>query len=32
MNLKYVALTRAKKELVFVDLELKDLLKVEFQR
>ena len=32
MNLKYVALTRAKKELIFVDLELKDLLKVEFQR
>ena len=30
MNLKYVALTRAKKELVFVDVELKDLLKVDF--
>jgi superfamily I DNA/RNA helicase len=32
MNLKYVALTRAKKELVFVDVELKDLLKVEFKK
>lgn len=32
MNLKYVALTRAKKELVFVNMELKDLLKVEFSR
>ena len=32
MNLKYVALTRAKKELVFVTLDIKDLLKVEFKR
>jgi superfamily I DNA/RNA helicase len=32
MNLKYVALTRAKKELVFVNLDITDLLKVEFKR
>ena len=30
LNLRYVALTRAKKELVFVNLELADLLKLEF--
>jgi DNA helicase IV len=30
LNLKYVALTRAKKELVFVDLDIKNLLKVDF--
>ena len=29
-NLKYVAVTRAKKELVFVDVELSSLLKTEF--
>lgn len=27
MNLKYVALTRARKELIFVDINEKDLLK-----
>lgn len=32
MNLKYVALTRAKKELVIVDVELTDLLKVDFRK
>jgi superfamily I DNA/RNA helicase len=30
LNLKYVALTRAKKELVFADTSLADLLKVKF--
>ena len=30
LNLKYVALTRAKKELVFVDLDIKNFLKVDF--
>jgi superfamily I DNA/RNA helicase len=32
MNLKYVALTRAKKELVFVDVDIKELLKVELKK
>lgn len=32
MNLKYVALTRAKKELLFINSELSDLLKTEFRR
>lgn len=31
-NLKYVAITRAKKELYFVDIEEKDLLKYDFAK
>jgi ATP-dependent exoDNAse (exonuclease V) beta subunit len=29
MNLKYVALTRARKELIFVDLTEQELLKIK---
>jgi superfamily I DNA/RNA helicase len=32
MNLRYVAITRAKKELVFVNMEQKDLFAVEFKK
>ena len=32
MNLKYVAITRAKKELVFVNMEQKDLFALEFTK
>jgi len=32
MNLKYVALTRARKELIFVDMEEQDLLKANIEK